>query len=211
MEKERGEWRSVCVNSSYPALEGPGNPDDVLRHLDVGVAGPEEPERGLAGEVGGHHHVRLAPGDHVVLAGPNHQAVPHHGYQAVNVSAELYLDQVTLSQAGVGVGQEGGVVAHDVVHRDTGREGNTSRVTTISTVIQWQGQSQTFAHFLVLLVSFTCLLKEFLVSEEAEISDRGARGTLSLQFPHHLVSNLRCHLVLRHHQVGGDGHPVVSS
>ena len=49
----------------------------------------------------------------------------HQSYQAVNLSSELYLDQVTLSQAGVGVGEQGGVVAHDVVDRDAGGERNT--------------------------------------------------------------------------------------
>ena len=61
--------------SFYLAIVSLANLADGLRDLRVLVARLDQPQRGLACEVGGHHDVRLAPGDRGLGSGAQHPAV----------------------------------------------------------------------------------------------------------------------------------------
>ena len=50
-----------------------------------------------------------------------------HGDETVNVGSKINLDEVSVSQVGVGFTEEGGVVADDVIDGDTRGEGDTCK------------------------------------------------------------------------------------
>ena len=72
-----------------------------------------------------HHHIRLATSHGIVSSCSDDETVGDHGDETVNVGSKINLDEVSVSQVGVGFTEEGGVVADDVIDGDTGREGNT--------------------------------------------------------------------------------------
>ena len=74
-----------------------------------------------------HHHIRLATSHRIVRGGSDHETVGDHGYETVNVGSKINLDEVSVSQVGVGFTEEGGVVADDVIDGDTRGEGNTCK------------------------------------------------------------------------------------
>ena len=75
--------------------------------------------------MGRHYDISLAPSHWGLGCGAQHPGVSHHCDEAVNVGPEVKLDQVTISEASVGLRQERRVVTDDVVDRDASREGDT--------------------------------------------------------------------------------------
>ena len=74
-----------------------------------------------------HHHIRLATSHRIVSGGSDDETVGDHGNETVNVGSKINLDEVSVSQVGVGFTEEGGVVADDVIDGDTRGEGNTCK------------------------------------------------------------------------------------
>ena len=109
----------------YLAFKSLPNLVDGFCDLRVLVPGLDQPQGGLGGQVGGHHHVGLAPGHGSIGGSAKHPAVGHYSDEAVNVGAEVELDQVTVSQAGVWLRQQWRVVTDRVVDRDACWEGDT--------------------------------------------------------------------------------------
>ena len=92
----------------------------------------------------GHHDISLATSDWSISSSPQDKTetrdwsvsgmlcsdwsvlpVCHHSNEAVNVSSEVNLDEVSIGEDGVWLTEEGRVVADDVVHGDAGRKGNS--------------------------------------------------------------------------------------
>ena len=112
-------------SSIYLALKSLSDLVDGLGDLCVLHARLAQPQGGLGGQVGGHHHIRLAPGHGGRGCGAKHPGVRHYRDEAVNVGPEVKLDEVAVGEAGVGLRQERRVVTDHVVDRDASREGDT--------------------------------------------------------------------------------------
>ena len=72
-----------------------------------------------------HDDISFPPCHGSLSTGPQHPGVRHHCDEPVDVSAQVDLDQVPLSQHRVWFTEQGGVVADDVVDGDAGGEGHS--------------------------------------------------------------------------------------
>ena len=110
---------------SHLALVGLSYLGESLSDLGILHARLDQPEGGLAGEVGGHDDVSLPSRHGGFSASSQDEAVGDHGNESIYVSSEVNLDEVFVSQEGVRLTEQGSVVADHVVDRDAGWEGDT--------------------------------------------------------------------------------------
>ena len=96
----------------------------VTQNFSHLIAGLDEPEGGLGGQMSCHHDVGLPASDLLVLAGANDHGVGGNGDKLVNVGSKVNLDHVAVLENHIGVVGQRREVANAVVHGDATREGN---------------------------------------------------------------------------------------
>ena len=120
---------------AYLAVEGLGNLADRLRHLVRLIARLDQPQGGLAAELSCQEDISLASikrllslslshimelhllaSDGIAGGAAHHHGVSHHGYEAVNVSSHVDLDQVAIGQDHVRLRDQRREVTDTVVH-----------------------------------------------------------------------------------------------